>query len=345
VRLLAPLAAAVAALAALPAASQAATLKVTPNQVSPGAQTRVSGSVAGGCATGDRVTVISHAFPATHHFAGVPAVFATTRADGSFSKRVRIPTGRAPGSYAVTGRCGGGNLGVTRHLRVLGPGLTARRVRIGNHAAFVRIAVRFSGGTLGATDAEASDPDPFDGVGRMVVRHGGIGTTAPAANRLGVRVRVTQGSGRLRIRLAATERRFKYLAYRRAHGPERLIVDLYKSAPPSAAAERPGTSASCLSIAEHSDTGGTIQASGTAHGIFENQFTLAVRNAAGRVVGHRNVAFGTTAPSWTSTVDYTVNANQPGTLEAVDLSARDGALACLAQIRVPLAAPLASPSM
>jgi hypothetical protein len=331
------------AAATLPAGAGAATLHVSPKQVSPGAKTRVFGSAAGGCAAGDRVTLISRAFPGTHRFAGVPAISAATSASGRFSKRVRIPRGRAPGSYTVTGRCGGGNLGVTRRLRVLAPGLTARRIAIGDHAAFVRTVVRFNGGTLGATDAEASDPAPFDGVGRMVVRHAGIGTTAPAARRQGVRVTVTQGTGRLRIHLGAAHRRFKYLAYRRLHGPERLVVDLYKSAPPTPAAERPGTSASCLSIAEHADTGGSIQASGTARGIFENQFTLAVRNAAGRVVGHRNVAFGGTAPNWTSRVSYTVNADQPGTLEAVDLSARDGALSCLAQIRVPLAAPLKAP--
>jgi hypothetical protein len=226
---------------------------------------------------------------------------------------------------------------------VLAPGLTARRIRIGDHPAFVRATVRFNGGTLGANDAESSDPDPFDGVSRMVVGHARIGTTAPDAHRLGVRVRITQGSGRLRIRLGTAARRSKYLAYRQLHGPERLVIDLYKSRPPTPAAERPGNAASCLSIAQHADTGGTIAASGAAHGIFENQFTLAVRNRAGRVVGHRNVAFGATAPSWTSTVSYAVTSNQPGTLEAVDLSARDGALTCLAQIRVPLAAPLAPP--
>jgi hypothetical protein len=209
----------------------------------------------------------------------------------------------------------------------------------------VRATIRFTGGALGANDAEAADPNPFDGVARMVVTHAGIGTTAPPAHRLGVRVRVTQGSGRLRIRLSAAAGRFKYLAYRRLSGPQRLVVDLYRSAPPTPAAEHPGRPASCLSIAQHADTGGTIEASGTAHGIFENQFTLGVRNASGRVVGHRTVAFGATAPNWTSTVSYSVKANQPGTLEAVDFSARDGALACLAQIRVPLAAPLAPPSM
>jgi hypothetical protein len=345
VRLLVPLVAAVAAVAAVPAAAQAASLKVSPDRVSPGAQTRVFGSAAGGCPAGDRVTLISRAFPGTHRFAGVPAVFATTGPSGAFSKRVRIPAGRAPGSYTVTGRCGGGNLGITRHLRVLGPGVTARRVRLGDHAGFVRAVVRVSGGTLGANDAEAADPNPFDGLARMVVTHAGIGTTAPTAHRFGVRVRVIQGAGRLRIRLATAQRRFKYVAYRQLHAPERLVVDLYKSAPPAAAAERPGNAASCLSIAQHSDIGGTIQASGHAHGIFENQFLLAVRSASGRVVGHRNVSFGATAPSWASTVSYSVAANQPGTLEAVDLSARDGALNCLAQIRVPLAAPLLAPSI
>ena len=128
------------------------------------------------------------------------------------------------------------------------------------------------------------------------------------------------------------------------HGPQRLLVDLYRSRPPSGAAARPGRPSSCLSIAQHADSGGTIHASGSAHGIFENQFMLAVRSAAGRVVGHRTVAFGTTAPAWRSTVGYSVPTDQPGTLEAVALSARDGALTCLAQIGVPLAAPLAPPS-
>src|SRR4051794_3757372 len=326
------------------AVADAASLHVSLHVASPGARTRVFGSAAGGCAAGDQVTLLSRAFPGTHRFAGVPAVFTRTRASGAFSKRVRIPSGKAPGHYRVTARCGGGNLGITRRLRVLAPGLTARRVRITNHAAFVRATVRFSGGTLGANDAEATDPGPFDGVGRMLVAHAGIGTTAPSAHRHGVRVRVTQGTNRLRVRLAGAQGRFKYLAYRQLHGPERLVVDLYKAAPPSAAAERPGNAASCLSIAQHADTGGTITASGTAHGIFENQFTLAVRGANGSVVGHRTVSFGTTAPNWSSTVSYAVTANQPGTLEAVDLSARDGALTCLAQIRVPLAAPLTPPA-
>jgi hypothetical protein len=41
--------------------------------------------------------------------------------DGSFSVHRKIPRGRAPGRYALTARCGGGNLGIVRHVRVLAP--------------------------------------------------------------------------------------------------------------------------------------------------------------------------------------------------------------------------------
>jgi hypothetical protein len=333
----------VAGVAVAPAGALAASLNVSPARVTAGDKTRVFGSVGSGCAVGNTVTLLSRAFPRTHTFAGVPAVSTPVRANHRYSVKVRIPATRAPGSYQVSGRCGGGNLGVSRRLRVVARRITAFRTSIASHPAYVRAVIRFRGGRLGANDAEAADPDPFNGLSRMVVSHAGIRTTVPEVHGLGVSVRVIRGSGRLRVRLATANGRFKYLAYRQVHAPERLIVDLYRSRPPVAGAQMPGMPNSCLSIANHADTGGTIQASGTANGIFENQFTLAVRDAAGKVVGHRNVAFGMTGPNWSSTVSYAVSTNQPGTLEAVDLSARDGALACLAQIRVPLAAPLPPP--
>jgi hypothetical protein len=332
-----------AGVAVAPASALAASVNLSPARVTAGNQTRVFGSVGNGCPVGDTVTLLSRAFPGTHRFAGVPAVSTPVRANHRYSVKVRIPATRRGGSYRVSGRCGGGNLGVSTRLRVLARRITAFRTSIASHPAYVRAVIRFRGGRLGATDAEAADPDPFDGVSRVVVTHSAIRTTVPRVQGLGVSVRVIQGSGRLRVRLGTTKNRFKYLAYRQVHNPERLIVDLYRSAPPGSGAQMPGTPSSCLSIANHADSGGTIQASGTANGIFENQFTLAVRNAAGRVVGRSNVAFGMTGPNWSSTVSYAVSANQPGTLEAVDLSARDGALACLAQIRVPLAAPLPPP--
>jgi hypothetical protein len=101
---------------ASPAAPATATIKVKPAAVHRGKHVRVYGVVTG---CGGAVTLISKAFPHTHDFAGLPAVFAPRRGDGSYSVRVRIPSTRRPGAYTISGRCGGGNIGVTRRLRVL----------------------------------------------------------------------------------------------------------------------------------------------------------------------------------------------------------------------------------
>ena len=105
------------ALALAHSAAARPTIAAEPNPVHRGAVVRVHGAVPG-CPAGDRVTLISEAFAARHEFAGVPAVFATVRAGGRYSVRTRIPRTRRPGRYSVTGRCGGGNLGVSVTLRV-----------------------------------------------------------------------------------------------------------------------------------------------------------------------------------------------------------------------------------
>jgi hypothetical protein len=93
------------------------TIKVDPKRVPQGQVVRVFGVVPG-CARGDQVTLLSRAFSHRHEFAGVPAVFATVRRGHRYSKRTRIPFRRRAKRYAITGRCGGGNLGVTAHVRV-----------------------------------------------------------------------------------------------------------------------------------------------------------------------------------------------------------------------------------
>jgi hypothetical protein len=93
-------------------------LAVTPASVRAGRTVLVHG-VAGGCTEGDTVTIISHAFAATHSFAGVPAVFAQVGSAGRFSTTARIPATRRPGGYVLTARCGGGNLGVAARLVVV----------------------------------------------------------------------------------------------------------------------------------------------------------------------------------------------------------------------------------
>lgn len=95
-------------------------LAASPNPVHAGSHVRLHGRIPG-CPAGDQITLISRAFSHNHDFAGEPAVFATIHADGSFSVRTRIPSTRKPRRYSIGGRCGGGNIGFVRHLRVLRP--------------------------------------------------------------------------------------------------------------------------------------------------------------------------------------------------------------------------------
>lgn len=94
-------------------------LRLSPSSVVRGRFVTVSGSVDHGCSVRDSVTLISRAFVHTHDFAGVAAVFAPVRANGTFRAVTRIPASRRPGRYTVTARCGGGNLGIVRYLTVL----------------------------------------------------------------------------------------------------------------------------------------------------------------------------------------------------------------------------------
>jgi hypothetical protein len=92
-------------------------LSVSPTSVRRGHLVRINGS-ADGCNVGNTVFILSRAFPHAHEFAGVPAVLAKVRSGGAFHATTRIPRTRRPARYGVTARCGGGNLGVSAHLRV-----------------------------------------------------------------------------------------------------------------------------------------------------------------------------------------------------------------------------------
>jgi hypothetical protein len=111
------IATALALLVGAPAAAGAASLHVTPSSVPAGDIVRVFGSVAGGCARGDTVTLFSRAFSPRQQFAGVPAIFTRAGRNGGFSTTTTIPLGRAAGLYSVGGRCGGGSFGPA-NLRV-----------------------------------------------------------------------------------------------------------------------------------------------------------------------------------------------------------------------------------
>jgi hypothetical protein len=96
------------------------TLQVNPRSVTAGDTVTVSGwlppAPGSECATG--VTLLSRAFVGTHEFADVPAIGAAVKADGTFTVTTRIPRSKAAGTYPISGRCGGGNIGVSATLVV-----------------------------------------------------------------------------------------------------------------------------------------------------------------------------------------------------------------------------------
>jgi hypothetical protein len=100
------------------AVASGSSISASPNPVHRGHIVRVHGVVPG-CTHGDQVTLISKAFSHRREFAGVSAVFATVGSHGDYSVRTKIPAARKPGTYVISGRCGGGNLGVSASLRVL----------------------------------------------------------------------------------------------------------------------------------------------------------------------------------------------------------------------------------
>jgi hypothetical protein len=96
------------------------TLQVSPRSVVVGDRVTVSGwlppAPGSECATG--VTLLSRAFGGSQEFAGVPAIVAAVKADGTFTVVTRIPSARAAGTYTISGRCGGGNIGASADLVV-----------------------------------------------------------------------------------------------------------------------------------------------------------------------------------------------------------------------------------
>jgi hypothetical protein len=213
--------------------------------------------------------------------------------------------------------------------------LTAERIRIGDHPAFVRVVVDFSGGRVFAGEVVATDPDPFrDGVVRLPLTHRGVRTAAADVGAQGVSARVRRRGGRIVIRLAGAPRRFKYAAVRSLASPGRLVVDLDKSAPPSSAATILSAPDRCLSLTRATVTGRRVRAAGRERDLFEHSLIVRVRGPGGGIVAQRPLTAA--AGRWSTSFRISPTARRAGTLEAVALSAKDGTLDCLVQVPVTL---------
>jgi hypothetical protein len=211
--------------------------------------------------------------------------------------------------------------------------LTAREIRIGDHPGFVRVVVDFTGGRVEPGEVVATDPNPFaDGFVRLPLTRAGVRTTADPVRDEGVFARIAQGSGRITIRLTGADRRFKYAGYFAQHTPERLVIDLYKARPPVAGAEILRGRGGCLRLTDHTVTRRHVDAEGRERNLFEHSLVVRLRRSGGRI--HRQRAETAVMRRWTTSFDYPAARRQDGTLEAVALSAKDGTLDCIVQVRV-----------
>jgi len=210
---------------------------------------------------------------------------------------------------------------------------TAVAVRIAGHPGYVRAVVDFSGGVIRGNQVSATDPQPMDGTASLMVARTGIRTAVPTTSGDGITVRTLQRPGLLRISIGARRGRFKYLAYAVVAG-DRIVIDLWKSAPPSPAAEIHRGRGGCLTLDSAYVAAGTASASGRERNLFESQFQVVIRGGDGHVLARHHVH--AVAGHWSTRLAYRVSRRQAGTLEAVDFSAADGALDCLAQLRVTL---------
>lgn len=210
--------------------------------------------------------------------------------------------------------------------------LSAVALRVGVHPTFVRVVVDLAGGSIIPGVVEATEPNPIDGSARLLVRAPGASSFAAPLDALGVRASVARVPAGLLISLSASVRRFKYLEYFVLHGPERLVIDLWTSAPPPPGAGVFRGKGGCLTLDSWSVGHGVARASGRERFLFEHSLVLRLRNARGVMVAQKPV---TATGRWSASVRY-AQPRQPGTLEAVALSAKDGSLDCLVQARVTL---------
>jgi hypothetical protein len=205
-------------------------------------------------------------------------------------------------------------------------------IRFGDHPAFVRVVVDFVEGPVEFNEVESTDPFPFDGRAQLRIDFPGIRAQASPRTALGVSVRITQGTNQIFVKIDTQRTRFKYLSYFVLTGPDRLVIDLWKSAPPVPAAEIRRAPDRCLTLERFSVTPGRVTASGRERFLFEHGLVVRIRNAAGRKIAEKPE----TGPTWSTSFPYRVLRTQPGTLEAVALSAKDGQLVCIVQVRVTL---------
>lgn len=182
--------------------------------------------------------------------------------------------------------------------------LTATGVRVGNHAAYVRVVVDFNG-RVPVNQVE------FDHLwtrtAALHIAHPGIATSTSGASGQGVRVALQPATQGLNIGLSFAARRFKYVSYAVDPRGNRLAIDLWKRTPPP----RGGGFGyrMCLQIRSWHVSKGSVSVTGVERGVFEHMFRVVVRGSNGKVLGKRSVAH---SGLWSTTVPYRAARRQAG---------------------------------
>ena len=209
--------------------------------------------------------------------------------------------------------------------------LTATGVRIGDHAGYVRVVVDFNGNV---PMSQVWFDNLTGTMATLHIAHPGIKTQTTGNSGEGVHVALQPGTQALHIAASFAKHRFKYVEYS-VPRENRLAIDLWKSAPPPPSGGPVSGRNGCLTLGSWHVSRGTVKAKGSAGDLFEHTFQVVIRGANGTVLGRRTVQAN---GNWSQSVPYHATRQQAGTLEAVALSAKDGSLACLAQVRVTIPA-------
>ena len=158
-------------------AATSASIQVSPASQQAGGSVRVTGT----CEANTSGFALSHAFlhDSTHDFAGVGAAPFTTNATGSFAVTAQIPGSTPAGTYTVSARCGGGNIGVTASLVV-----TAAAMTPPSHATTPPTQVPAGSGGFAATGAVPSTSElGLACAGAALVVLGAVGVARQRARR------------------------------------------------------------------------------------------------------------------------------------------------------------------
>jgi hypothetical protein len=164
-------------------AAPSASIQVSPTSQQAGGSVRVSGT----CEANTSGFALSHAFlhDATHDFAGVGAAPFTTNATGAFAVTASIPASIPAGTYTVSARCGGGNIGVTATLVVTAASTPPTQATTPpTQATTPPTQVPAGNGGLAATSQTPSTSElALGAAGMALVLLGGVGLARQRARR------------------------------------------------------------------------------------------------------------------------------------------------------------------